>query len=106
MKKRLRKKLHIGEFQELGFSISFNFKDTATTEEAEAFIGEFLTEVVEHQDLCFAGSGNCTEWEGLIMLNAMGSVTEEQRQTVTSWLEKADKVDNFEASELIDVWYE
>lgn len=106
MKKRLRKKLHIGEFQELGFSLSFTLKGEQTPEELESFVELFLTHAIDPQGLCYAGSGSQTQWDGLVMLNAMGSVSEEQRKSVISWFEKAENVENLDASELLDVWYE
>jgi uncharacterized protein YggL (DUF469 family) len=106
MKKRLRKKLHIGEFQELGFSLSFQFKDGMAPEQQEAFIKSFLIEGIEDRGLCFIGSGNQTEWDGLVMQNPQGTVSEEQRQNVIDWLTRSDDLQSYEASELLDIWYE
>lgn len=106
MKKRLRKKLHVGEFQELGFSVCFRLKDGLSEDEMGAFIKNFLKDAIESKNLCFAGSGNQVEWDGLVMKNSTGSVDEEQRKSICSWLEKNEKIESVETSDLIDVWYE
>ena len=40
--KRLRKKLHLGDFQEFGLNLSFSLKDDLDAEALEAFADEFI----------------------------------------------------------------
>lgn len=106
MKKRLRKKKHIGDFQELGFSLSFMMKPGISQAELEVFAEVFLTQTFETNSLCFVGTGDLLKWDGLVMTTEVGMVTEEQRQSMISWLEKNDIVGDIDASELLDVWYD
>ncbi len=105
MKKRLRKKYRIGEFQELCFNFSFEYKGDVNSTECEAFLKEFVENCVEAQGLdC---DGYMTEEGCRLILSAARptETSEEQRQFVKSWLEARSDVEVQSFSELEDLWY-
>ena len=105
MKKRLRKKRRVGEFQEMGFEVSFNIQKGLTVSEQNAILDDFITQAVEANGLQFGGGGD-THWQGFIVLNkSRGSVSAHHRETVRSWLEKNPQISNIRIGELRDVWY-
>lgn len=105
MKKRLRKKLHLGEFQEFGFTLTIKFAEENTNEGLDAFVEALLDEVIDPNGLDFAGGGDRFDFSGFVVLAARGSATEEHRALTNAWLEKRDEVTSFEVSELVDAWY-
>ena len=94
--RRLRKKMHIDEFQELGFSVAWRFPE-GTSE-------DLIEEVIEPNKLAFDGSGY-RSWEGLICMQEIGKCTEEHQAIVRKWLE-ARKLEDVRTSELFDVWWD
>lgn len=102
--RRLRKKMHIAEFQELGFSIGFSFPEGTSEETIDSTLDALIAEVIDPNGLAFDGSGYL-QWEGLICLQQTGKCTEEHRQTVRQWLESR-KLDNIKITELFDVWWD
>ena len=105
MKKRLRKKLHVGEFQEFGFTVTMKFQESNTEESLNQFVEAFLNEVVDPNGLDFAGSGDRMDFTGFLVLAKRGSATEAQRAATTAWLETQESVVSFEVGELVDAWY-
>ncbi|RLD61709.1 MAG: hypothetical protein DRJ05_02015 [Bacteroidetes bacterium] len=105
MKKRIRKKLHLGEFQEFGFEISFNLIPNLSDKQLDAFFDEFIMDAVEKNSLFFGGGGNKQEWEGFLALNRRGSATEGHRANISKWLASNPKVVDFEVGKLIDAWH-
>lgn len=101
---RLRKKLYLGEFTELGFKVFFELKTALKEEEIESFLDLFLANAIEKNGLVYGGSfGN--SFDGFIVLEKRGSVTEDLRQTVKTWLDSNPEVINVEVGELINAWY-
>lgn len=96
--RRQCKKLHIGEFQELGFLFETTLKAGA---DDSALIEAFLGETIDPNALSFGGwaTGGSVEKLG------RGSVTEDQRQTVLSWLSARPEVTALSATGLVDMWY-
>jgi uncharacterized protein len=105
MKKRLRKKLRKGEFQELGFSVKFILRDNISKEELDSFLDTYIVEAIESHGLVFGGGGH-HKWEGFITLDQRGSTTEDHRQQVASWLSKHQDILEFNVGELRDAWYD
>ncbi len=104
MKKRLRKKLRMREFKELGFCVRFQLDESMSLTDVESFLDGFLTEVIEANGLDFGGGGN-HEWQGFVTLDRRGSVTEEQRKLVDEWLERHPQVRHHQVGEFLDAWY-
>ncbi|CUU25161.1 hypothetical protein J9874_00512 [Duffyella gerundensis] len=102
--RRLRKKLHIDEFQELGFSVAWRFPDGTSEAEIDAAVDALINEVIDPAGLAFDGSGYL-QWEGLICLQQTGKCTDEHRELVRKWLEDRQYAD-VKVTELFDVWWD
>ena len=99
--RRLRKKLCVDEFQELGFELNLEFKEDLSEEAIDAFLDAFLAEAMDANGLDYVGGDDF----GLVCLAKRGSVNEEQRAAVEAWLKGRDELEKFELSPLQDVWY-
>ena len=100
--RRLRKKMHIDEFQEVGFSVAWRFADGTSEEQIDQTVNDLIDEVIEPNKLAFDGSGYLS-WEGLICLQEIGKCTEEHQAIVRKWLEDRGLAD-VRTSELFDIW--
>ena len=101
--RRLRKKLRVDEFKELGFDVAWQLQEGITGEELDAFIDKFFAEAIQPNELSFGGEGD-TLWHGLICTNAIGSCNEEHRAAVEKWLTD-NGATSVAVSELYDVWW-
>lgn len=99
--RRLRKKLCVDEFQELGFELTLNFKADLSDQVIDGFIDQFLDDAIAGNGLDYVGG----EDYGLVCLAKRGSVSEEQRAAVEAWLKGREELQGFEISPLLDVWY-
>ncbi|VXC67919.1 conserved hypothetical protein [Pseudomonas sp. 8Z] len=99
--RRLRKKLCVDEFQELGFELTLNFKADLSDQVIDSFIDQFLDDAIAGNGLDYVGG----EDYGLVCLAKRGSVSEEQRSAVEAWLKGRDELEGYEISPLLDVWY-
>lgn len=99
--RRLRKKLHVGEFQELGFGFEVEFKTPATSELQELMIDCFLSEVIEPRLLAFGG------WigGGFITCDGRGSVLEDDREAIQNWLAARPEIGEVRVGPLKDAWH-
>lgn len=105
MKKRLRKKLRLGEFSELGFELRIRMAEGLDDEAHEDAIDQFIGEAIEAADLAIGG-GYGEVWSFFVTRSSAGSVTEEQRAGVLAWLARDSRFAEVQASPLIDAWYE
>ncbi|MBB4868002.1 uncharacterized protein YggL (DUF469 family) [Pseudomonas nitritireducens] len=99
--RRLRKKLCVDEFQELGFELSFQYQAGQSEEAVEAFIQRFANDAVQPNDLVYSG---CDEY-GFICLAQRGSVNEQQRGLIEDWLKQQPELASFSVGPLADAWY-
>jgi len=99
--RRLRKKLCVDEFQELGFELNLGFKEDLSDEAIDAFLDAFLAEAMDANGLDYVGGDDF----GLVCLANRGSVSEEQRATVEAWLKGRSELTTIEVSPLLDAWY-
>jgi uncharacterized protein YggL (DUF469 family) len=100
--KRLRKKLHLDEFQEFGFTISFTLPQNLENEALDIFFDRFI-DVIEHNGLLFGG-GLGLKSEGFVTLDKRGNATEEHRVLVRRWLASHPFVSDIRIGELVDAW--
>lgn len=101
--RRLRKKLRVDEFQELGFEVTWAFPSGTDDEQIDILVDKLVNEVIETNKLGFAGGGDLV-WEGLVCTQKLGKCTNEQREEVKSFLEKHG-AQNIEVTELFDLWW-
>lgn len=101
--RRLRKKLRVDEYKELGFDIAWQFNDDISSDEIDTFIDKFFAEVIQPNGLGFGGEGD-TLWHGLICTQRLGSCTDEHRKAVEAWLTE-NGVKSVDVSDLYDVWW-
>ncbi|ABM00692.1 MULTISPECIES: YggL family protein [Shewanella] len=102
--RRLRKKLRVDEFQELGFDVRWVFDDSVAEAEIDALVDKFIDEVIEPRKLGFHGGGH-KDWEGIIATQSLGKCTDEDRAAVKAFLE-GQKVAKVEVSDLYDLWWD
>jgi len=105
MRKRLQKKLHVGEFQELGFEVRFRCPDDISNNDFDALIDAFISQAIEARSLVCGGGGQKPEWNIFVTLDRRGSVTEEHRVAVQQWLAMRPEVEEFQVGPLVDAWY-
>ncbi len=99
--RRLRKKLCVDEFQELGFELQVVYPESLADEDIETFFSDFIVEAVERNGLGLIGGPEYA----LVCLGKRGSVTEEQRAAVEAWLKGRSEPESVEISPLQDAWY-
>lgn len=102
--RRLRKKMHIDEFQEIGFSVAWRFPQGTSEEHIDKTVDSLIIEVIEPNGLAFDGSGYL-EWEGLVCTQEIGKCTEAHQALVRKWLEE-HKCEDVRMSDLFDVWWD
>ena len=103
LKRRLRKKFHLGEFQELGFEIFANLKTDLNENEFYNFLDEFI-DVIEENKLLFGGGGR-ESWEGFVnSARKFASPTDTDREKIKVWLENRREVIDCKVGEFLDAW--
>lgn len=98
---RLRKKLHIGEFQEFGFAFEADIHESFTEQQVEDATFSLLEEVIEPRGLGMGG------WLSGAYIQSMDqpSTTDEDRDAVRIWLEARPEVKAVRVGPLTDAWY-
>ena len=106
LKKRLRKKLHIGEFQDFGFRIRVRFRPDFSESDADKFWSEFIGEIERHH-LAFGGGGDTESLKGFVEAQKKHeSPTPAQREAIEHWLESREEISECEVGNLVDAWYD
>lgn len=100
--RRLRKKLRIGEFQELGFSVSMEFPQALNPDEQETFLDALLDELIVPRDLAYGGSVE----GGFVSRFGRGSTTQEDRDAVSAWLRARVDVTSASVGPMEDCWHD
>lgn len=104
MKKRLRKKKHVGEFQELGFEVEAELRPELGRDKVHAFTDRFIA-IIEAQQLAFGG-GIGTTISGFVTRFARGSATANDRACVIAFFAADPDVVRHQIGDLRDAWYE
>lgn len=104
MKKRLRKKLYLGEFRESGFAVQARFRPGLDEASREAFLGPFL-DAVSREGLSFAGGTTPQGLDGFLMLDRRGSTTEAHRERVRALLAGDKNLTEPTVGPLEDAWH-
>jgi uncharacterized protein YggL (DUF469 family) len=103
VKKRLRKKKRLGEFQELAFPVAFRLDATLDDDAVQAFLDELIA-AVEARSLSFIGSGH-VEWYGAVGHLGRGSASEDDQTFVQNLLNQDHRVKASAIGELRDAWH-
>lgn len=99
--RRLRKKLCVDEFQELGCELTLSFRDDLSDAEMDSFVEAFLGTAVEGNGLGYVGGDDY----GFVCLGKRGSMNAEQREQLDAWLKGRNELTGYTLSPLMDVWY-
>jgi len=99
MKKRLRKKLHLKEFKELGFVLKLEF-NTEDSDKLDVILDQLLA-IVEDMEL---DCGGILE-ELVISETKPNSGLVERKAAFLDRVSKIEGITNVTAGELIDVWH-
>ena len=100
--RRLRKKLHLGEFQELGFQIEAVLQQDLTEDAYYDLWAVFIDEVIDPRQLIMGGP-----FSGAYIAIAPGRVTctEADREAVRQWFEARPEFSGVRVGSLEDNWY-
>ena len=105
MKKRLRRKKHLGEFKELGFEVRGDLCPNLSGNDTEAFVDR-LIDIVEARSLAFGGgAGRDDKLNGFVTRAGRGSATEEDRAALATFLKGAAEIARHEVGALRDAWH-
>ena len=99
--RRLRKKLHLGEFQQLGFEVSITLRPNLGIDDLDRFLDEFILDAIEKNDLAFGGGTDC----GFITTWGRSSASTVHRAAVENWLSQRQEVVSVTIGPLVDAWY-
>ncbi|CAB3753789.1 YggL family protein [Paraburkholderia humisilvae] len=103
--RRQRKKLHIGEFREIGFQVTADLSRALNEGQRYALIDAFLEQCIEANGMLFGGGIN-RDMDGYIVADGKRkSATEEQRAYVRQWLEGRAEFTAIRVDPLTDAWY-
>jgi len=109
MKKRLRKKLRLGEFKELGFLLGYRYAEDKSEPDRYELLERFLEKAIEDNGLLCIGfpkESQQNQFEAFVMVDeSRGSVGDEQRQTVAQWMKSEAEISAWYVSPLMDAWY-
>ena len=102
MKKRLRKKKHIGEFAEWGRQLIVR-RNTKT--DADAFQDAFILEAIEGNGCYCGGFLSDDKINVIVELGKMSEDPEGKFARVTAWLDARSDVEAWRSGPLFDLWY-
>lgn len=106
MKKRLRKKLHLGEFREYGLELDLTITNLKTEDEMDLLLDRFIEDFVEANGLYCGGGMNLKD-------KTLGFVIEVGRSKekvfdiyhqLIDWF-KANQYDVAGTYHIVDLWY-
>ena len=102
--KRLRKKMHLGEFAILGFEFSYTI-NVDSVEEYQAFFDSFVNVVGERN--LFISLNTCSgKFAGIVSSgDRYGNASEEDRSAIAAALESSKIVSDITVGELVDAAY-
>ena len=107
LNRRQRKKLRVGEFQELVFDVTFTVSQSTPDPANDDFMDAFLN-LIESRNLAFCGVSNLpplNRTDGTVAAAGRGSASDDDRQAVSAWLQQRPEVANLQIGELFDGWY-
>jgi uncharacterized protein YggL (DUF469 family) len=105
MKKRLRKKLNFGEFQETGFEITWKPKEQSEAD-LDKFLEEFLAAITSKGLAFGGGSAEDKSWEGVVVKNKRyASPDAADKEFVSEWFKNRTDIEEYTVGHDFDLWY-
>jgi len=105
LKRRLRKKKHLGEFQGMGFEVRYRIAPQVPETERDELLWKFITEAVEPNGLAAGGGGGEEHSFFVVSARNRASATNSQRLALREWLAKCSGIVESEVGPLRDAWY-
>lgn len=105
LNRRQRKKQHLGEFQEMGFSVSWGFRPALDERTSDDFFDHFIS-MIESRGLSCAGGYSAEGGDCFIARLGKGAVTPRDHGAVVAWLQGTHPVVSVNAGTLFDNWYD
>ena len=105
MRRRLRKKLRLAEFKQMGFTVRYQLNPCLAEPAREALLDRFILQAVEANDLYCGGGGGPEGWDFFVCANGRRSSTDADRQRVREWLASEPEVTNILVGQLWDAWH-
>lgn len=105
MRKRLRKKKHLGEFKVSG--IDFIIRFDKTIRDFDTFLDAFLIEAIEANH-CFTacgGQGDGDQLSGFIELGMASDNPLSRLEVIRGWLAAQSDIREYRFGPLTDAWY-
>jgi len=102
MKKRLRKKKHVGEFAVFGVPVAIRLVGGA---ELDSFLDALLEDAIEENGCYFGGGGQKECLSGIVVLGRKVDLPEERLKRISDWLDTNSNVANYLIGEIDDLWY-
>lgn len=99
MKKRLRKKRHMGEFQELGFEVVISLIDKSL----DSFLDSWVVDAIDKHGLNCGGGGTAEKYE-FIVCRHNGTCSDHDKELIEIWLKGNKTVTSFTVGPFIDMW--
>lgn len=102
MKKRLRKKKHIGEFTEWGCQLLImrNCKDGF-----DEFLDAFIEEAIEANGCYCGGGGKEDKLDVIVELGRMSEDPEGRLRKITGWLDGRSDILEYKIGPMFDQWH-
>ena len=103
MRKRLRKKKHLGEFKEWCVTVEVHLDPEV---DYQAFLDDWIERAIEGNQCQFGGGGKSPLLEGIIQLGMASHGPQECLTEIRDWLEQHPAVQEYQFGPLIDCWYD
>jgi uncharacterized protein len=104
LNRRQRKKLHLGEFQEMGFPLHWEFRETLDEKARDQFFDSFVS-MLESRGLCCAGGFSAEGCDLFVARLGRGTVSPEDQGAIVDWLQGVQLVVSVCAGALVDTWH-
>jgi uncharacterized protein YggL (DUF469 family) len=106
MKKRIRKKLHVGEFCEYGVEFDLKVTSSVSEDEFDTLIENFIEDLVEGNGLYCGGGWHLKEkTSGMVVETGRDrKVSREYAARIEDWFKSKNLEYTLDCS-LIDLWY-
>jgi uncharacterized protein YggL (DUF469 family) len=105
VKRRLRKKKHVAEFREFGFEVTAELRGGLSQAAFDALLDRWI-DAIEARGLSFGGGGHKGgPLGGFVARSGRGSATDDDRASLSAFLEADPAIVKHEVGNLRDAWY-